>query len=79
MASRRQEEEQRLRLSEQTKLERLKTNVAHWEEAQRIRAYLAAVRQHAEARAGGLAESGSGASRCTLLAGNMRAKTLQMF
>jgi hypothetical protein len=48
------EREQRLRLKERERIERLKNNLAKWEEAQRIRAYLAAVRQKAESQDGGL-------------------------
>lgn len=53
---RRQEEAQRLRLQEQSRIERLKGNVARWEEAQRTKAYLAAVRERAVASPGGYTE-----------------------
>jgi len=46
------EDEERRRRKYQERVERLKHNVGCWEEAQRIRAYLAAVREKAEARDG---------------------------
>ncbi|MCL4850916.1 MAG: hypothetical protein KJZ78_05985 [Bryobacteraceae bacterium] len=55
-AERRESERlQRLHYQEQQHIERLKQNATTWEEAQRIRAYLAAVEEKATAREGGLA------------------------
>jgi len=54
-AERRESERlQRLRYQEQQRIERLKRNATAWEEAQRIRVYLAAVEEKAAAREGGL-------------------------
>ncbi len=58
----RSEKEQRRRMKQQAKIEILQRNVAKWEEAQRIRAYLAVVQQNAEGQDGGLKE-GSPISR----------------
>lgn len=52
----RREKEERLRQRQQARIDRLKQNVARWEEAERIRSYLAAVRQKAEGHDGGLTE-----------------------
>jgi hypothetical protein len=52
----RRADEERLRLRQQAQIERLMENVANWEEAQRIRSYLAALRKSAEAQDGGLKE-----------------------
>jgi hypothetical protein len=48
----RSEKEQRRRMKQQAKIEILQRNVAKWEEAQRIRAYLAVVQQKAEGQDG---------------------------
>lgn len=54
-AERRESERlERLRYREQQRIERLKRNATAWEEAQRIRMYLAAVEEKAAAREGGL-------------------------
>lgn len=58
----RSEKEQRRRMKQQAKVEILQRNVAKWEEAQRIRAYLAVVQQKAEGQDGGL-KGGSPISR----------------
>lgn len=55
-ARKREEEEQRRRWKFQERVERLKRNVSSWEEAERIRAYLAAVRKKTEAQEGGIRE-----------------------
>jgi hypothetical protein len=52
----RSEREQRLRIKQQVRIDRLKSNLAKWEEAQRIRAYLAAVRMNASRQEGGLTD-----------------------
>jgi hypothetical protein len=52
---------QQLRYEEQRRIERLKRNAAAWDEAQRIRAYLAAVEEKAAAREGGIAADATGA------------------
>jgi len=52
----RRAEEERLRLRQKAQIERLMENVANWEEAERIRSYLAAVRKRVEAQDGGLKE-----------------------
>lgn len=54
VARRLEAEQQRRRYEEQARIETLKRDVAVWEEAQRIRAYLAAVRKTAEQRDGDL-------------------------
>ena len=55
-AERRENERlQQLRYEEQRRIERLKRNAAAWDEAQQIRAYLAAVEEKAAAREGGIA------------------------
>lgn len=51
-----EQEEARLQREEQARIERLKNSVSRWHEAQRIRAYLGAVRQKAESQEGGLKE-----------------------
>ena len=72
---RRREEAERLRRLDEARIEKLKSNVAKWLEAERIRAYLAAVRQKAESEDGGfkddsrIAESSGGrvVTRTTLI------------
>jgi hypothetical protein len=54
--------EERRRLKYQERVSRLKTNLAAWEEAQRIRAYVAVVRQKHESKEGGIA-TGSAIAR----------------
>jgi hypothetical protein len=50
----RRAQEERRRWKQQERIERLKRNVASWEEAERIRGYLATVRKKAEDQEGGL-------------------------
>jgi hypothetical protein len=52
----REEKEQHRRMKQQERIQRLRSNSALWEEAERIRAYLAAVRRRAESEDGGLKE-----------------------
>jgi hypothetical protein len=51
---RREQEEARQLREEQARIDRLKKSVSEWHEAQRIRAYLASVRQKAEIQEGGI-------------------------
>jgi hypothetical protein len=53
----RNEIEQRRRMKQQERIDRLKTNLTRWEEAERIRAYLAVVRQKNETPEGGIEET----------------------
>jgi uncharacterized ParB-like nuclease family protein len=53
---RRHEEQTRIRMEEQARIERLKRSIAKWDEAEKIRSYVATVRQKAEGKEGGLKE-----------------------